>query len=312
MSIHPGAPEPKYCRNIGSRCTLVAEPPTGRAGTISKCRANCEGAMVGMSWKPLEVTPRSIGVEASVEDLAGYLRDADLIDKMLVEAKALVFRGFGVPVSSLDSVMDLLLPNRLAYVHGNSPRTKVGNSVYTSTEYPAEFTISMHNELSYAPSWPTRLLFFCERPSASGGATPLVDGERWLASLDEDVRTAFSGGVRYTQNLHDGYGLGKSWQDTFETSDRQAAESYLAGADATWAWQGDGTLRVSQTRPATVRHPATGAEVWFNQADQWHAAALGDDTAKALAQILPEAELPQSVRFADGGPNSGRVRDPGP
>ena len=44
-------------------------------------------------------------------------------------------------------MIDLLLPNRLAYVHGNSPRTKVGRHVYTSTEYPQEYTISMHNEM---------------------------------------------------------------------------------------------------------------------------------------------------------------------
>lgn len=54
---------------------------------------------------------------------------------------------------ALDDVLDLLLPNRLAYVHGNSPRTKVGSNVYTSTEYPQEFTISMHNEMSYAHAW---------------------------------------------------------------------------------------------------------------------------------------------------------------
>jgi hypothetical protein len=61
-------------------------------------------------------------------------------------------------------------------------------------------------------------------------------------------------------------------------------------------------LRVSQARPATTRHPVTGAEVWFNQADQWHLTALGDDTAAALADIMPEEDWPQSVRFADGTP----------
>lgn len=46
----------------------------------------------------------------------------------------------------------------------------------------------------------------------------------------------------------------------------------------------------------------TGTEVWFNQADQWHAAGLGDETAAALYQIMPEEDLPQSVTFADGSP----------
>lgn len=211
--------------------------------------------------------------------------------------------------------MNHLLPRRLAYVHGNSPRTKVGANVYTSTEYPAEYTISMHNEMSYAHQWPARLLFFCDQEPETGGATPVVDGARWLAALDPEVREAFSGGVRYTQNLHGGAGFGKSWQDTFETEDKADVEEFLRSSDAAWEWTNDGGLRVTQVRPAAIKHPVTGLEVWFNQADQWHPAALGDETAAALAKILPEADLPQSVRFADGSPISPeyvlQVRDRG-
>lgn len=255
------------------------------------------------NWKPLEIDPASVGAEATPEGLVDYLRTDTGLDDQLVKEKALVFRGFGVQPGSLDPVLSLLLPNRLAYVHGNSPRTKVGANVYTSTEYPQEFTISMHNELSYAARWPSRLTFYCEIAAATGGATPLVDAALWLASLDDKVREAYQGGVRYTQNLHDGFGLGKSWQDTFESDDRDHVEAFLAEAGATWEWKADGTLRVSSVRPSTITHPVTGTEVWFNQSDQWHpGAALGDETAAALAQIMPEEDLPQSVSFADGSP----------
>jgi hypothetical protein len=226
----------------------------------------------------------------------------------------MIFRGFDVSAETLESVMDLLLPGRLAYVHGNSPRTRVGQNIYTSTEYPPQLTISMHNELSYAARWPSRLLFFCERAAESGGATPVVDGARWLGSIDPEIRAAFSSGVRYTQNLHDGIGLGRSWQETFETDDRAVVDDYLAGADATWQWSGEG-LRISQLRAATVRHPVTGAEVWFSQFDQWHPAALGDAAAAALARIMSDDQLPQSVAFADGSPipaeHAHHVRDQG-
>jgi hypothetical protein len=256
----------------------------------------------GRKWAPLEIRPGDVGVAKSAEGLVEFLADAPRVDAMLVENKALVFRGFQVPSDGLDPVLDRLMSNRLAYVHGNSPRTKVGDNVYTSTEYPAEYTISMHNELSYAQRWPSRLAFFCAQAAQTGGATPVVDGWRWLASLDEKVRTAFAGGVCYTQNLHSGYGLGKSWQDTFETDSRDDVEQYLAGTDASWEWLRDDGLRVRQVRPATVRHPVTGTEVWFNQADQWHPASLGDDAAAELAQVLPADEMPQSVTFADGTP----------
>ncbi|WP_405113255.1 TauD/TfdA family dioxygenase [Micromonospora sp. NBC_01405] len=254
------------------------------------------------TWKPLEIGPGSAGCPADPRALVEHLRGLPDLTGLLAREKAVVFRGFHVTVDVLGDVIDQLLPDRLAYVHGNSPRTKVGRNVYTSTEYPPEFTISMHNELSYASQWPARLLFFCETAPDSGGATPVVDGEKWLESLDDEVRDAFAFGVRYRQNLHGGRGLGKSWQDTFETDDRDAVEEFLASARAEWQWQPDGRLTVAQQRPATAVHPVTGTQVWFNQADQWHAAGLGSETAAALAQVMPADELPQSVAFADGSP----------
>jgi alpha-ketoglutarate-dependent taurine dioxygenase len=254
------------------------------------------------AWKPLEITPEATDSTPDATGLAAHLSSLDDLEALLAKEKALVFRGFGVAEAELDTVMDLLLPNRLAYVHGNSPRTKVGDNVYTSTEYPAEYVISMHNELSYAHAWPSRLLFTCAVAPATGGATPVVDGTLWLASLDAEVREAFAGGVRYTQNLHGGRGLGKSWQQTFETEDQDEVEAFLGETAAEWTWLRDGTLRVSQHRPSTIRHPLTGDEVWFNQADQWHPAGLGDETAAALAKVLPADELPQNVTFGDGSP----------
>ena len=267
-------------------------------------------------WLPTEIDPETAGVPATPEGLLRHLADGGApLEERLTEAKALVFRGFGLRPDALEPIMNFLLPNRLAYVHGNSPRTKVGANLYTSTEYPPEFVISMHNELSYAAKWPTRLMFFCEQAAETGGATPVVDGTLWLDSLDAEVSAAFAAGLRYTQNLHDGYGLGKSWQDTFETGDRAEVERFLAGTQAEWTWKPDGSLRVTQLRPATIKHPVTGEEVWFNQADQWHAAALGDDTAAALAAIMPPEDLPQSVAFADGSPIPGEwavhIRDVG-
>ncbi|MEU5913968.1 TauD/TfdA family dioxygenase [Micromonospora sp. NPDC047527] len=252
------------------------------------------------TWQPHEITPGSAGCAATVDGLIGHLGELDLT-ALLTAEKALVFRGFGVEPGALDPVMDQLLPNRLAYVHGNSPRTKVGRNVYTSTEYPAPYTISMHNELSYAAHWPARLLFYCQVAAPTGGATPVVDAHLWLESLDPEIRAAFAGGVCYQQNLHDGLGLGKSWQQTFETEDRAEVEAFLKGAGATWTWTADG-LRVSQVRPSTTRHPVTGVEVWFNQSDQWHPAALDDEVARVMTQVMTQDELPQSVTFADGSP----------
>ncbi|GGN45556.1 TauD/TfdA family dioxygenase [Streptomyces fuscichromogenes] len=253
-------------------------------------------------WAPRVVTPGVLQVTATHDGLLEALGNTARTAELLLADKALVFRGFGTEPHQVDAVLELLLPDRLAYVQGNSPRTKVGRNVYTSTEYPAEYVISMHNELSYAERWPSRLAFYCERPPVTGGATPLVDGALWLASLDTQVRESFQGGIRYTQQLHAGSGFGKSWQATFETDDRDTVEAYLARSDVAWEWRTDGGVKITQQRPATMRHPATGKVVWFNQCDQWHPAGLDPEMAAVMSELMTEDELPQSVTFADGTP----------
>jgi len=237
-------------------------------------------------------------------DLSGlteYLQSIDLAAR-LTEARALRFTGFNLTEDQLESVSARLLDQRKPYVHGNSPRTKIGDNIYTSTEFPAEFVISMHNELSYAQSWPSRLLFVCVQASDTGGATPLVHGGRWREAIGSDICDAFADGVIYRQCLHGGMGLGKSWQDTFETEDTAEVEKFLAASAAEWEWTPSGALKISQLRPALINHPVTGEQVWFSQMDQWHPAALGEATMADLLALLPEDELPQSVAFADGGP----------
>jgi alpha-ketoglutarate-dependent taurine dioxygenase len=250
------------------------------------------------SWRPKEITPADVDVDPS--GLLTYLQSINLAE-LLLQEKALIFRGFKLSSETYEETCAALLPNRLPYVHGNSPRTKVGRNIYTSTEYPAEEIIWMHSEMSYSSTWPSQIMFICDRASATGGATPVVDTQLWLRSIDDEVRAAFASGLRYAQNMHAGAGFGKSWQVTFETDDREAVEAWLDGASADWAWKPDGGLRISQIRPATLRHPVTGTEHWFNQADQFHPAGLGEDAAM-MAAVVPEDLLPQSVSFADGSP----------
>lgn len=251
-------------------------------------------------WEPAIIEPTGHGVTPDLAGLTAISRSVDL-DALLIGRRGVIFRGFGVRRAELDAAIDLLLPDRLAYTQGNTPRSNLGDNIYTSTEYPADQQISLHSELSYAHRWPSRLLFYCERPATGGGATSAADAGRWLRALDPGVRAAFAGGLRYTQNLHGGRGLGKSWQETFETEDRELVEAFLAEGGASWTWTSTG-LRVTQHRAATTHHPVTHEEVWFNQADQWHIGGLPEEIQSMLAELLTEHELPQHVTFADGSP----------
>ncbi|GAA2398818.1 TauD/TfdA family dioxygenase [Streptomyces glaucosporus] len=227
------------------------------------------------------------------------------VGELLAECGVVMVRGLGVEDSggfhrTVTAFGDPLIGS---YRGGNTPRVTVSDGVFTSTEYPARYDISLHNEMSYAHRWPSRLYFCCLTAPESGGATPVCDGHALLEDLDPEVRARFGAGVVYRQHLHGGLGLGKSWQDTFETGDRWVVEEFLRASRAEFRWTPEGGLRVSQHRPGTRINPLTGREVWFNQADQWHPSNLPGDEGRALLSLIGSVDdLPHWVTYADGTP----------
>jgi hypothetical protein len=105
-------------------------------------------------------------------------------------------------------------------------------------------------------------MFICERASASGGATPVVGTQLWLESIDDEVRAAFADGLRYTQNMHAGVGLGKSWQMTFETDDRAEFIKHIQETGLSLScesdWQIGDVLLIDNVAVAHGRRPFTG------------------------------------------------------
>ncbi|MGA4841739.1 TauD/TfdA family dioxygenase [Streptomyces sp. G45] len=228
-------------------------------------------------------------------------------DQLIDEHGAVLVRGLGIadPAAFHTAVTRFGETLIGSYRGGNTPRATVFDGVFTSTEYPARYDISLHNEMSYAQRWPTRLYFCCLDAPDTGGATPVCDGEALLGALSPEVRARFARGVVYHQHLHGGAGLGKSWQDTFETDDAEVVEKFLADSGAEYAWTPDGGLRVRQHRPGLRTNPRTGRETWFNQADQWHPSNLPDEEGETLLSLVDSVdELPHWVTYADGEPLS--------
>ncbi len=225
---------------------------------------------------------------------AGWLRET------LHAHGALLFRGFAIDSTRAFQAVCAEVDDRpFAYVGGESPRTVVSGNVYTSTEYPAKLEITLHNEMSYAPRWPQHLFLCCLQPAAAGGQTPLADSREILRRLPQSVRQRFTDRqVTYKSHYHDGWGLGKSWQQTFQTDSKQDLEQHCIKYGIEYHWSEDG-LRTCSIRPATARHPVTGDEVWFNQADRWHVSSRGSRQAEALLRALGEEGLPRHARFGD-------------
>jgi alpha-ketoglutarate-dependent taurine dioxygenase len=233
-----------------------------------------------------------------------YQDNFDLIESKLLERGAVLFRGFGIDQQEVfqQTVRSSLFGRMLDYVDGNSPRTKVTSGVYTSTEYPPEFFISMHNELSYSERWPARLFFCCVVAPEEGGETPLADSRTILSGMSPELANEFTQkGVKYIRNLHGGRGYGPSWQKTFETEDRTAVEEYCKDSGMQFEWKPDGGVRLWHVRPATAAHPKTGEAVWFNQADQFHPSTHPPKIYESLKALYrgKETQMPQNAVFGD-------------
>ncbi len=218
---------------------------------------------------------------------------------------AVLFRGFDLRDRASFDGFAKGVAEPLEYVHGNSPRTRLTDAVYTSTEFPPEYKISFHNELSYCSSWPRYLLFFCNVEPKVGGETPLVDSHALWCALPEQLRERFvTKGLLYIRNLHGGSGLGPSWNKTFGTTDRARVETLCEQGDLRFSWRPDGSLRVWERRPATRVHPLTGEHLWFNQADQFHPTNHPEDVRRSLMKHYQgrEVEMPHYCLHGDGSP----------
>ena len=245
--------------------------------------------------------------------MAWRMENKGQLDKMLLKYGALLFRGFGVNSRDrFESFLESTGETPHAYQDGNSPRTKLSSTVYTSTEYPAQYSISMHNELSYAARWPEKLYFCCVTEPEEDGCTPIGNSRALLKKLDPAIVARYCGdGVKYTRCLHGGHGFGPSWQKTYETEDKAEVEAFLKRDQTEFVWQKDGSLLVTQTRPAVAVHPQTGERVWFNQADQFHPSNNPKQIYESLAMIYKgrEDQIPQNAFFGKGEPIEDAILD---
>lgn len=245
------------------------------------------------------------GGSPGLTGLLQYLESSrNEIDKLLLEAGAIYFTGFGIRdreefLRARDFYAGAASFN---YMDGNSPRKKLTTGLYTSTEYPKEFSISLHNELSYSAKWPGTLFFYCDIPAEEGGETPIVDCRFMLKVLTPDLVERFGQhGVKYTRYLGGSKGIGKSWMDTFETQDRKVVEDYCAENNIEYAWEGN-NLYLSQFGPGLATHPVTGERVWFNQANQFHPSHMQADVYKALKLMHSKnaRKYPQYAFYGNG------------
>lgn len=242
----------------------------------------------------LEARPRG---DASISSCSKAI--SALVNERLESAGAIRLRGFEVDRTNFGTLAAMFGNERLSYDYGSTPRTDLGDKIYTATEYPRERDIPFHNEQSYTKRWPMRLCFLCTQAPEEGGETPLADSRVVYDRLPAAVRKPFEDkGVMYIRNYH--AGIDVPWQKVFGTEDCGEVERFCDKMCIGWQWMSDGVLRTTETCQGTAVHPRSGEKVWFNQATLFHPSSLPADTREALTVAFEPDELPRSVRFGDG------------
>lgn len=212
-----------------------------------------------------------------------------------------LLRDFSPPGDAFGAAAQHLVGDLLPYDFASTPRSRVAEGVYSSTEYPADQWIPQHNEQSYTTRWPMKIVFHCVLPAASGGDTPITDSRVTYARVPEAVRARFdASGLVYVRNY--GNGLDLPWERAFDTTDRSAVEAFCSRNGIACEWLDGGRLRTRQRCQSLARHPASGEMVWFNQAHLFHVSALPEPVREALLEVVALEDLPRNVTHGDGSP----------
>lgn len=254
------------------------------------------GALFEVATLPYVITPadQPANLGSWISSRAAELRER------LHQHGGILFRGFDLTSETdLSAAAEAFGLRPMHYVEGATPRTQINEWVYTSTEFPAQHDIALHNELSYVTTWPMTIVFLCLQPATTGGETPIADMRRVLARIPSRVREGFERrGWMLVRNYGDGLGL--PWQTAFRTTSRDEVERYCEKNDIRCEWKDDRHLRTRQVRRAIATHPVTGERVWFNHIAFWHVSSLPSVIRSTMLEEYGEQDLPFNTFFGDG------------
>lgn len=236
-------------------------------------------------------------------------QNRDFIETELGKWGGLLFRNFKISdVTQFEEFITAVSGELLEYRERSSPRSRVRGNIYTSTDFPAEQSIFLHNENSYQHAWPMKIFFFCLKSATAGGETPLADVRKVLQRIDPKIVDIFAQKqVMYVRNF--GSGLGLHWHDVFQTTDKLKVEEYCQNRDIEVEWKDGNCLRTRQVRHAILKHPKTGEKVWFNHAAFFHISTLEPGLRESLLADFKESDLPNNTYYGDGTPIEPSVLD---
>lgn len=225
---------------------------------------------------------------------------SETIDALVLKYGALLLRNFAVEnIEHFQTASQAYIPELAAYVEGGTPRQSLGNSIYTSTEYPERLPIFPHNELSYVIRVPEKIVFSCIQAPITQGATPLTDCRKVLEYIDPEIIKEFDARQwKLVRNF--GTGLGPDLMRAFDTENHKEIEEYCRSMSMHYEKISDFQVRTTQVRPAIHTHPITNEKVWMNHIAFWHPSSLEPQLRKEMLEAFGHEGMPFNVFWGDG------------
>jgi amino acid adenylation domain-containing protein len=269
-----------------------------KPAAISKTSLVSHDCLISGRTLPIVFRPEVEDVDLSTW-VAG---NRPLVLEQLSKAGAVLFRGFKIgSLAQFQAFTRSVCPELIEYGERSSPRTKLDDGVYTSTDHPQDQPILLHNEQSYTLHWPMKIWFFCLQPSLTGGCTPIADSRKILQRLSPQTVESFSRKqVMYVRNYGDGLGL--HWTEVFQTKEKSVVEEHCREASIEFEWKDKNRLRTRQVRPAIRTHPHTGERSWFNHMLFFHITSLPPDVRDAILSGVDAEDFPFNTFYGDGSP----------
>jgi len=245
------------------------------------------------------------------------------LDSLLLKHKAILFRGYDIfSAADFNDVVDATEYEDMVYSGGAAVRTQLTARVFTANESPASEKIPYHHELAQTPNPPTHVLFYCENPPTTGGATPILPSaevySRMHAKHPEFMDKLEHLGVRYVRVMprenDPTSAIGRGWKATFNSETVDEAEEAMQKLGTEWEWLGDekgGNVRTFTAVVPGVRTDArTGDKTFFNSVvaayTGWNdsrnegskAVMLGDGTFCGEQEMLDAQAIMSEIEVA--------------
>jgi len=149
------------------------------------------------------------------------------------------------------------------YPVGLSPREKITEHVFSSTEMINLFPIPPHTEMAYLTYRPKYIAFFCYVEPTQYGETPIFNFKAAYESLSkqtqQDLRTKK---IKYRRHIYASKkkyqtSIWKTYAEVFGTTEKTTIENICRTFAIDFKWVDTDKIQIETVLPGVVEHPQT-------------------------------------------------------